>query len=76
MSSTRVGLLVHLSICTIVSCSHLSFESFRLLEVVTVPADELRHVEGTVILHIVFAIKLDCELGKELLKHLKVASSS
>uniref|UniRef100_A0A452RU30 FA complementation group I n=1 Tax=Ursus americanus TaxID=9643 RepID=A0A452RU30_URSAM len=34
---------------------------------------ELRHVEGTIILHIVFAIKLDCELGRELLKHLKVA---
>lgn len=43
----------------------------ELLEVVTVPSGELRHVEGTVILHIVFAVKLDCELGKELLKHLK-----
>ncbi|KAB0398356.1 hypothetical protein E2I00_019110, partial [Balaenoptera physalus] len=32
---------------------------------------ELRHVEGTIILHIVFAIKLDCELGRELLKLLK-----
>ncbi|KAM5291788.1 Fanconi anemia group I protein [Ctenodactylus gundi] len=44
-----------------------------LLDLVTVPSGELRHVEGTVILHIVFAIKLDCELGKELLKLLKVA---
>uniref|UniRef100_A0A673TR06 FA complementation group I n=1 Tax=Suricata suricatta TaxID=37032 RepID=A0A673TR06_SURSU len=43
----------------------------ELLDLVTVPAGELRHVEGTVILHIVFAIKLDCELGRELLKHLK-----
>lgn len=43
----------------------------ELLELVTTPADELYHVEGTVILHIVFAIKLDCELGRELLKHLK-----
>uniref|UniRef100_A0A8C0R3K5 FA complementation group I n=1 Tax=Canis lupus dingo TaxID=286419 RepID=A0A8C0R3K5_CANLU len=45
----------------------------ELLDLVTVPSGELRHVEGTVILHIVFAIKLDCELGRELLKHLKVA---
>ncbi|XP_059128741.1 Fanconi anemia group I protein [Peromyscus eremicus] len=43
----------------------------ELSELVTAPADELYHVEGTVILHIVFAIKLDCELGRELLKHLK-----
>ncbi|XP_006885289.1 PREDICTED: Fanconi anemia group I protein [Elephantulus edwardii] len=43
----------------------------ELLDLVTVPSGELRHVEGTVILHIVFAIKLDRDLGKELLKHLK-----
>nr|XP_014998461.2 Fanconi anemia group I protein [Macaca mulatta] len=43
----------------------------ELLDVVTVPSGELRHVEGTIILHIVFAIKLDYELGRELLKHLK-----
>ncbi|KAM8957606.1 Fanconi anemia group I protein isoform 2-T2 [Lycaon pictus] len=43
----------------------------ELLDLVTVPSGELRHVEGTVILHIVFAIKLDSELGRELLKHLK-----
>ncbi|GAB1292231.1 Fanconi anemia group I protein homolog [Apodemus speciosus] len=43
----------------------------ELSELVTAPADELHHVEGTIILHIVFAIKLDCELGRELLKHLK-----
>ncbi|XP_012588192.1 PREDICTED: Fanconi anemia group I protein isoform X2 [Condylura cristata] len=43
----------------------------ELLDLVTVPSGELRHVEGTVILHTVFAIKLDCELGRELLKHLK-----
>ncbi|XP_060223380.1 Fanconi anemia group I protein isoform X2 [Meriones unguiculatus] len=45
--------------------------SDELSELVTATADELHHVEGTVILHIVFAIKLDCELGRELLKHLK-----
>ncbi|CAH7339329.1 Fanci [Phodopus roborovskii] len=45
--------------------------SDELLELVTAPADELYHVEGTIILHIVFAIKLDCELGRELLKHIK-----
>jgi hypothetical protein len=38
-----------------------------------VPSGELRHVQGTVILHTVFAIKLDCELGRELVKQLKVA---
>ncbi|XP_023568100.1 Fanconi anemia group I protein, partial [Octodon degus] len=43
----------------------------ELLDFVTVPSGELHHVEGTVILHIVFAIKLDCELGRELLKHFK-----
>ncbi|PNJ62063.1 FANCI isoform 2 [Pongo abelii] len=44
----------------------------ELLDVITVPSGELRHVEGTIILHIVFAIKLDYELGRELVKHLKV----
>ncbi|XP_012499200.1 PREDICTED: Fanconi anemia group I protein isoform X3 [Propithecus coquereli] len=43
----------------------------ELLDLVTVPSGELRHVEGTIILHFVFAIKLDYELGRELLKHLK-----
>ncbi|XP_054569236.1 Fanconi anemia group I protein [Eptesicus fuscus] len=43
----------------------------ELLDLITVPSGELRHVEGTVILHIVFAMTLDCELGRELLKHLK-----
>uniref|UniRef100_A0A3B5MUP0 FA complementation group I n=1 Tax=Xiphophorus couchianus TaxID=32473 RepID=A0A3B5MUP0_9TELE len=42
------------------------------LEVQTIPQDQLRHVEGTVILHIVFAIRLDNELGRELLKNLFV----
>uniref|UniRef100_A0A4W3I963 FA complementation group I n=1 Tax=Callorhinchus milii TaxID=7868 RepID=A0A4W3I963_CALMI len=41
------------------------------LEVATVPQEQLRHVEGTVILHIVFAIKLDHDLGRELIKCLK-----
>lgn len=42
------------------------------LEEATVPLDQLRHVEGTVILHIVLAITLDQDLGKELIKYLKV----
>ncbi|NXY48235.1 FANCI protein, partial [Ceuthmochares aereus] len=41
------------------------------LEVATTPLDQLRHVEGTVILHIVSIINLDQDLGKELIKHLK-----
>ncbi|CAH2274239.1 Fanconi anemia group I isoform X1 [Pelobates cultripes] len=41
------------------------------LEEATIPPDQLRHVEGTIILHIVFAIKLDQELGRELVKYLK-----
>uniref|UniRef100_A0A670K3E3 FA complementation group I n=1 Tax=Podarcis muralis TaxID=64176 RepID=A0A670K3E3_PODMU len=41
------------------------------LEEATVPLDQLRHVEGTVILHIVLAITLDQDLGKELIKYLK-----
>ncbi|XP_048185843.1 Fanconi anemia group I protein [Perognathus longimembris pacificus] len=43
----------------------------ELLDLVTVPSGELRHVEGTIILHVVFAIKLDSELGRELLKQAK-----
>ncbi|KAF2986832.1 hypothetical protein EK904_008647 [Melospiza melodia maxima] len=41
------------------------------LEVATTPLDQLRHVEGTVILHIVSVINLDQDLGEELIKHLK-----
>uniref|UniRef100_G1N8Z2 FA complementation group I n=1 Tax=Meleagris gallopavo TaxID=9103 RepID=G1N8Z2_MELGA len=41
------------------------------LEVATLPLDQLRHVEGTVILHIVSAISLDQDIGEELIKHLK-----
>ncbi|XP_054887143.1 Fanconi anemia group I protein [Poeciliopsis prolifica] len=43
------------------------------LEVQTIPQDQLRHVEGTVILHIVFSIRLDHELGRELLKSFKTS---
>ncbi|KAF7702205.1 Fanconi anemia group I protein isoform X2 [Silurus meridionalis] len=43
------------------------------VEVQTIPQDQLRHVEGTAILHIVFAIRLDHELGREFLKNLKVS---
>uniref|UniRef100_A0A9J8AW20 FA complementation group I n=1 Tax=Cyprinus carpio carpio TaxID=630221 RepID=A0A9J8AW20_CYPCA len=43
------------------------------VEVQTIPQDQLRHVEGTVILHIVFAIRLDHELGREFFKNLKVS---
>ncbi|NXJ62821.1 FANCI protein, partial [Rostratula benghalensis] len=41
------------------------------LEVATLPLDQLRHVEGTVILHIVSVINLDQDLGEELIRHLK-----
>ncbi|KAJ8343925.1 hypothetical protein SKAU_G00312540 [Synaphobranchus kaupii] len=41
------------------------------VEVQSVPQDQLRHVEGTTILHVVFAVRLDHELGKELLKSIK-----
>ncbi|MEQ2162425.1 hypothetical protein GOODEAATRI_019617, partial [Goodea atripinnis] len=43
------------------------------LEIQTIPQDQLRHVEGTVILHIVFAIRLDHELGREFLKSFKTS---
>jgi Fanconi anemia group I protein len=36
-----------------------------------VNVDELRHTEGNVILHIVFAIKQDQDRGREFLKYLK-----
>uniref|UniRef100_A0A8B9M9V7 FA complementation group I n=1 Tax=Accipiter nisus TaxID=211598 RepID=A0A8B9M9V7_9AVES len=41
------------------------------LEVATMPLDQLRHVEGTVILHIVSVINLDQDLGEELIRLLK-----
>uniref|UniRef100_A0A8B9IV59 FA complementation group I n=1 Tax=Amazona collaria TaxID=241587 RepID=A0A8B9IV59_9PSIT len=41
------------------------------LEVSTMPLDQLRHVEGTVILHIVSVINLDQDLSEELIKHVK-----
>ncbi|KAM6961339.1 Fanconi anemia group I protein [Aplochiton taeniatus] len=41
------------------------------LEIQSIPQDQLRHVEGTTILHIVFAVRLDHELGREFLKSLK-----
>lgn len=41
-------------------------------EVQTVSKDQLRHMEGTVILHITFAAKQDQDLGKEFIKYLKV----
>ncbi|KAM6409812.1 Fanconi anemia group I protein [Rhynochetos jubatus] len=41
------------------------------LEVATMPLDQLRHVEGTVILHIVSVINLDQDLGEELIRHLR-----
>ncbi|KAF6735606.1 Fanconi anemia group I protein [Oryzias melastigma] len=43
------------------------------LEVQSIPQDQLRHVEGTVILHMVFAIRLDHELGREFLKSFKTS---
>ena len=34
--------------------------------------DQLHHVEGTVILHVTFAIKQDQDLGREFVKYFKV----
>lgn len=52
--------------------SHRSLD----LEVQSMPQDELRHVEGTAILHVVFALRLDHELGREFLKSFKVVCCS
>ena len=38
--------------------------------------DQLRQSEGTIILHISFAVKHDPELGKEFVKYLKVMNTS
>ncbi|CAN9499146.1 unnamed protein product [Ophioblennius macclurei] len=43
------------------------------LEVQSIPQDQLRHVEGTVIVHIAFAIRLDHDLGREFLKTFKTS---
>lgn len=53
-------------------CSYRSVLRNLDLEVQSIPQDELRHVEGTSILHMVFAIRLDHELGREFLKSFKV----
>lgn len=37
--------------------------------------DQLRHMEGTVVLHISFAVKQDQDLGKEFIKYLKVLAN-
>lgn len=37
--------------------------------------DQLRHMEGTVVLHITFAVKQDQDLGKEFIKYLKVLAN-
>lgn len=37
--------------------------------------DQLRHMEGTVVLHITFAVKQDQDLGKEFIKYLKVLTN-
>ncbi|XP_078711067.1 Fanconi anemia group I protein [Lampetra fluviatilis] len=49
-----------------------SAEDTTELEVAAVSTVPLRHVEGTIILHIVFAVKLDQDLGREFIKTLKV----
>ncbi|XP_072554442.1 Fanconi anemia group I protein isoform X3 [Paramormyrops kingsleyae] len=43
----------------------------RDVQVQSIPQDQLRHVQGTTILHTVFAVRLDHELGRELLKNIK-----
>ncbi|XP_020616716.1 Fanconi anemia group I protein-like [Orbicella faveolata] len=45
-------------------------------EVQTLSKDQLRHMEGTVILHITFAVKQDQDLGKEFIKYLKAHQST
>ena len=41
-------------------------------ELESIPTDQLRHMEGTIILHMTFAVKQDQDLGKEFLKYMKV----
>ncbi|XP_048585448.1 Fanconi anemia group I protein isoform X2 [Nematostella vectensis] len=45
-------------------------------ELRSISKDQLRHMEGTVILHVTFAIKQDQELGRELIKYLKAYQNS
>uniref|UniRef100_A0A8C8IAX4 FA complementation group I n=1 Tax=Oncorhynchus tshawytscha TaxID=74940 RepID=A0A8C8IAX4_ONCTS len=47
------------------------FKEQDLLSIMTPIIQNLRHVEGTAILHIVFAVRLDQELGREFLKSVK-----
>uniref|UniRef100_A0A8C7VAN9 FA complementation group I n=1 Tax=Oncorhynchus mykiss TaxID=8022 RepID=A0A8C7VAN9_ONCMY len=47
------------------------FKEQDLLSIMTPIIHNLRHVEGTAILHIVFAVRLDQELGREFLKSVK-----
>ncbi|KAK3697034.1 hypothetical protein QZH41_012504 [Actinostola sp. cb2023] len=41
----------------------------------SISKEQLRHMEGTIILHITFAIKQDQNLGKELVKYLKATQN-
>ncbi|KAK2549510.1 Fanconi anemia group I protein [Acropora cervicornis] len=49
---------------------------FLISEVETISKEQLRHMEGTVILHVTFAVKQDQELGKEFVKYLKTCQTT
>lgn len=70
--SQIAALILDLGLLILFVCSYCSVLRNLDLEVQSIPQDELRHVEGTSILHIVFAIRLDHELGREFLKSFKV----
>lgn len=71
VDSQIAALILHPGLILFV-CSDCSVLRNLDLEVQSIPQDELRHVEGTSILHMVFAIRLDHELGREFLKSFKV----
>lgn len=66
--------LIHEKLFIALDALFFSDKTYRSvdLEVATMPLDQLRHVEGTVILHIVSVTNLDQDLGEELMRHLKV----
>lgn len=55
---------------------HCIIFSEDLLEGDNASIETLRQTEGTIILHINFAISMDQELGREFIKFLKVGSNS
>jgi len=64
--------MLHTALCVVNCCSE---EQFGLSCGEADVQQQLHHVEGTVILHITFAVKQDQQLGREFVSYFKVCPS-